>query len=215
MPSPPITWLWMVPLSVRRRVPLSCSAADDEVREGPGCRRPCSRGASTSPLFLSLLKVAPLSSLMFMPPSLPRMMRRRARGLEGGGMVVGVRVRQRRELAVEPPGLDRPGAAAVRGARRGQVAADPDRVARRRPAGPPGPSGCTSTAPWQMFMFGMPAHGIGRHLGGVDAVGDPGLPAVRGAVDVPHRGVGLRCSSTRRPRCLRARPRPAWCGRWR
>ena len=88
----------------------------------------------------------------------------------------------------------RPAAAAVGRARRREVAADPDGVARRVRADPPGPSGCTSTGAWQMFMSRMtdaPVTGFVGHLGRVDAVGDPGLSAVRGAVDVPHRAVGL------------------------
>ena len=191
MPSPPITWLCMVPLSVRRRVPLSCvppmtrfgnsAIAGDgvvEVRHQPVVLVAAERRAVVG---------ADVQSAVVAEDD-----RRRAGGLEGRGVMIGVRVGKRRELAVQPPGLD---ASSSRRRscvlRRGEVAADPDRVARGIASDRRGSSGCTSTAPWQMFMLVMPVDRVERDLRRVDAVGDPGLSAVRGAIDVAH----LRCRS--------------------
>ena len=116
--------------------------------------------------------------------------RRGSRRLEGGGVMIGVRIRESRFLVVEPPGLDRPGAPAVCGSRRGQVTPDPHRVARRieridydRLVVP-----ALSVADVHIrHAAGVgDGHGIRRDLRRIDAIRGPGLSSVGRAVDVFH-----------------------------
>ena len=119
-----------------------------------------------------------------------------SRGLECGGMMVSVRIWQRRvqrarrtDLAVQPPRHDRPVGPSICCSRRPEIAADPHGVPRRItwieenhlvvPALP--------VADVHVVHGGSAGHRICWDLGRIDAVRDPGLSPVRGAVDVLHR----------------------------